>query len=416
MLLGGWGSRSVTLLLLCSCTKLDPLSMAVPASSVRNAAGAASPPSAGASAPRAGHRAAPAAGTSSSPSPPGPVTRSLMGMTCEEEGAKGCAQPDGMRSLLCRDGRWQDAGACARTERCDSLPGPTFGSCQPMIGLCLGKQEGDAVCDGWTRRRCGTDLLRFSEDSCPANAHCEQRGGVLCSCDLNHVDDGTGNCVRSVVCPTNACMPGGRCVVGESDYSCECGPEHAGTGTKECTAIGPCAAATVCSDDYVCRSRAMGYTCRGQLADWPMPSLAPGAKAAPSYMVGERTVSDTVTGLVWQRAVGPSEGNDPSSCTGGCDWNEARIYCEGLALEGMSGWRLPGLIELVSILDDTRVEPSIDVMAFPDTPLATFWTAGTSAERADQAWAVGFATFQVLSVAKTSEQRVRCVRDAGMAP
>jgi len=97
------------------------------------------------------------------------------------------------------------------------------------------------------------------------------------------------------------------------------------------------------------------------------------------------TVTDTITGLVWQ-----SDGSGArSGCNGGvngagsgnltCTWSEAQAYCAGLSLGGLSGWRLPAVKELSTIVDLTRDTPSIDQFAFPNTPSYWFWTSSPHA-------------------------------------
>ncbi|MGB8297301.1 MAG: DUF1566 domain-containing protein, partial [Polyangia bacterium] len=63
------------------------------------------------------------------------------------------------------------------------------------------------------------------------------------------------------------------------------------------------------------------------------------------------TVTDTITGLVWQR-----DGSGTRAvCAAGttCTWAEAKVYCAALVLGGVSGWRLPGVMELSTIVDFT---------------------------------------------------------------
>ena len=69
----------------------------------------------------------------------------------------------------------------------------------------------------------------------------------------------------------------------------------------------------------------------------------PRCYATPRLTARGETVSDAATGLVWQR--GGSEY--------ALDWAEAKAYVEGLNVEGFggaSGWRLPTVDELVSVL------------------------------------------------------------------
>ena len=57
------------------------------------------------------------------------------------------------------------------------------------------------------------------------------------------------------------------------------------------------------------------------------------------------SVKDEVTGLVWERAV-------PATLY---LWADAVPYCQGLSLPGFStGWRLPSVKELASIVDSGR--------------------------------------------------------------
>jgi hypothetical protein len=101
---------------------------------------------------------------------------------------------------------------------------------------------------------------------------------------------------------------------------------------------------------------------------WPMPNPANvvGLPNPSNYTVDEENdvVFDNVTGLLWQRTVPSVQGTLPST------------YCKTLVLAGHDDWRLPSRIELVSIVDFTRVDPAIDVNAFPNTPIGLFATNG----------------------------------------
>ncbi len=64
--------------------------------------------------------------------------------------------------------------------------------------------------------------------------------------------------------------------------------------------------------------------------------------AAPSYRVnGDGTVTDRVTGLMWQ------QGHNAERL----DWYQAREACSALRLGGRNDWRLPSIRELFSIAD-----------------------------------------------------------------
>lgn len=117
--------------------------------------------------------------------------------------------------------------------------------------------------------------------------------------------------------------------------------------------------------------------------------------AAPlgRYEVTAQTVTDNRTRLTWQRVVPPDSYTQA----------QAVSYCGGLALAG-GGWRLPAIAELQSIMDVTRARPSIDAVAFPNTPGVPFWSASTGG------WTLDFGYGMTGPYASTSAQRVRCVR------
>ena len=89
---------------------------------------------------------------------------------------------------------------------------------------------------------------------------------------------------------------------------------------------------------------------------------------APYTDNGNGTVTDSATGLVWQKC---SNGMNATSCSGSVStltWSSAITYCEGLTLGGRSDWRLPNINELGSIIDYTKSSvPTIDSTAFPNT-------------------------------------------------
>lgn len=80
-------------------------------------------------------------------------------------------------------------------------------------------------------------------------------------------------------------------------------------------------------------------------------------------------VTDTLTGLIWQRcSAGMVWNNESQTCNGTATlfgWEDALGYAKAHR-EG--GWRLPNAKELASILDPDTASPAIDQLAFPNTP------------------------------------------------
>jgi len=80
------------------------------------------------------------------------------------------------------------------------------------------------------------------------------------------------------------------------------------------------------------------------------------------------TITDQVTGLDWQQS--------PDTETR--DWWEAIKYCESLVLAEKDDWRLPNLVEIVSLTDYTAYNPAIDTEAFPNTRTDLYYWTSTS--------------------------------------
>jgi hypothetical protein len=91
-------------------------------------------------------------------------------------------------------------------------------------------------------------------------------------------------------------------------------------------------------------------------------------------------VKDRTTGLIWSRHTI----NDERYI-----WTEAKEAVADVQLCGWSDWRLPTRKELLSIVDDTRVSPAIDIRFF-DCKSDWYWTSTEVARSSDCAWFVYF--------------------------
>ena len=129
------------------------------------------------------------------------------------------------------------------------------------------------------------------------------------------------------------------------------------------------------------------------------------------------TVTDVITGLVWQRDGSDTRAGcvtDSSNLT--CTWSEAKAYCASLTLGGVSGWRLPAVMELSTIVEIPPARPSIDRTAFPNTPADPFWTSSPDNGSSGSAWCVGFAKGGSVSSDDVGNYGVRCVRGSRCYP
>jgi hypothetical protein len=115
---------------------------------------------------------------------------------------------------------------------------------------------------------------------------------------------------------------------------------------------------------------------------------------------GDGTVTDTVTGLMWQKAVAAGLFTQP----------KAVAFCPTLNLGTHSDWRLPTIIELVSIVDFGQSNPSINATVFPATPANYFWSSTLYAGTTTTVWTVHFNLGVVGGNAGDIMYGVRCVR------
>jgi hypothetical protein len=107
-----------------------------------------------------------------------------------------------------------------------------------------------------------------------------------------------------------------------------------------------------------------------------------GAVGGPRFVdQGDGTIIDTVNRLQWSKA----------TLTPKCiSQHDALRLCEGLCLAAYGDWRLPTRAELITLVDDSRHQPAINVDAFPDTKSEWYWTSTVCAWSSSRAWCVNF--------------------------
>lgn len=226
-------------------------------------------------------------------------------------------------------------------------------------------------------------------------------------CPAGQIAGPAGQCIVDP-CKADSCTHG-TCAGSSGAAVCNCvGSGYAGSKCE--VDIDECASAP-CAARYQClQTEAPGYTCRGQLADWPMPDKTPGAKASPSYELRDGVIVDKVTGLWWQNRLPAEVAGDATyaSCFNSagspatrCAWDHARAYCDGLLLGNRSDWRLPTIIESISITEGASL---------PDVFNATMraalaWTGSPVGGSTTAAWLFGGAGAFDLKL----DFHVRCV-------
>ena len=111
-----------------------------------------------------------------------------------------------------------------------------------------------------------------------------------------------------------------------------------------------------------------------------------------------KIVGDNETGLQWQDNETVSKG-----------WQNAINYCEDLTLGNYDDWRLPNINELSSIVDDTKLNPSLSSV-FKSFASGYYWSSTTYAGNSSNAWYVFFYDGNQSYYYKGYSLYVRCVR------
>jgi Protein of unknown function (DUF1566) len=165
----------------------------------------------------------------------------------------------------------------------------------------------------------------------------------------------------------------------------------------------PCAAGLVCKREDT-------ITCVDpDWADWPMPNsqadVTGGAPNPASYTDNnDGTVTDNVTGLMWQQIV-------PLTTK---TWTDATSYCATLSLGQHSDWRLPSMIELLSIADNSLNPILMDQNLFPEPngAEAEYWSSTRAGGSTTVVWTMPFTDIgsAVQVAVSNSNISVRCVR------
>jgi len=144
---------------------------------------------------------------------------------------------------------------------------------------------------------------------------------------------------------------------------------------------------------------------------WPMPNPASTRLPNPhryerTLVAGDVVVLDLVTNLTWE--------HHDNGVFAVRDQAGAQAYCDSVTFAGYDDWRLPTIIELVSIVDFTRNAPAIDPIAFAGTPSFAVFFAATPGLGSSSNWSVyvhdGTTTIFDAILDPGAQTLARCVR------
>ncbi len=117
------------------------------------------------------------------------------------------------------------------------------------------------------------------------------------------------------------------------------------------------------------------------------------------------TVTDAITGLMWERAPSAEQ----------MEQSEHFTYCDASTTGGYNDWRVPALLELSTLVEAGSIDPSIDPTAFPLTPSKTF-KSSSHIDTDDDVWQVDFDAGDVNGRNFSGAGYVRCVRLGPLKP
>ena len=90
---------------------------------------------------------------------------------------------------------------------------------------------------------------------------------------------------------------------------------------------------------------------------------------------------------------------------------KSKVYCSELELGGYTDWRLPTLIELLSIVDYKKYKPAL-LKEFSHVNKDTiYWTSTPYVRSSDEYWGVNFKDGATSNATETYDRYVRCVQD-----
>jgi hypothetical protein len=147
-----------------------------------------------------------------------------------------------------------------------------------------------------------------------------------------------------------------------------------------------------------------GYSYAQQICHSQLTKNTPDSR----YQANGSEIKDKQTNLIWQR------------CALGQTWNGST--CIGLekkdtwenalqAAKNQTGWRLPNIKELKSLVETACYDPAINSNIFKEAINTSYWSSSTLAEDARNVWIVTFDDGIAHQMSKMDSAATRLVRN-----
>lgn len=134
-----------------------------------------------------------------------------------------------------------------------------------------------------------------------------------------------------------------------------------------------------------------------------MKKLFISAMILVSLLQAKDYVRDSSTGLLWQDTFDVKDLE--------MTYEEAQEYCHNLKILDQSGWRVPKLNELESIVDRNRYKPAI-LKGFDYEAKEVYWSSTPAASDPEKdLWVIDFTDGKTNIKGRHYDRYVRCVKD-----
>lgn len=133
--------------------------------------------------------------------------------------------------------------------------------------------------------------------------------------------------------------------------------------------------------------------------------LAPDHKADVAYIITTDTVTDSITGLMWQRFTGAEQNI--------VTYNTEAAYVDQVNAAGLGGyhdWRVPNVKELYTLVDLDSIQPTINQEIFGPTSGELYLSSTQHTGSFTCAYGVSFGIGQLFHVDRNSAHPIRLVR------
>lgn len=143
-------------------------------------------------------------------------------------------------------------------------------------------------------------------------------------------------------------------------------------------------------------------------AQYCEPDYPPSTPNERFEVVGDGTVKDKQTGLIWRRCLEGLSGDDCSQGDAFAgNWEQALEQAEANL-----GWRVPNIKELHSIVEQQCFDPALNLQIFPGNNNTSYVWSSSPSSVDDLAWFVWFKVGRASSDDRESFFNVRLVRSA----